>query len=248
MFRLSALAEYGIETLAQGEPVGLEMGTSGGIQCYIRSTALGDATPFDWTNYYFTSRAHLAKATSAGARLSVKTFLGTDPHSLVPPGPPSEDILLGSPVKSTNALSEEASLPTIASESEGLRPITTNFYVNTLSTQRWYLVTRGRKVGVFQGVHKAKPLIDGVNNAAWCKVASKEEGQQKFYEALHAGDVYEHHSDGSVVKILPCVCEDEASADEVGAEGVSRTQSEELCGAIAEREGTPEGDKGVAQD
>lgn len=79
--------------------------------------------------------------------------------------------------------------------------IRANFYVSTPASQRWYLVTRGRRVGVFQGNHIAQPLTEKVSGAVWHRVASEHEGAQQFTEALIAGAVAIADDEGGMVVV-----------------------------------------------
>jgi hypothetical protein len=173
--------------------VAVDMLTSGGIDLRVHTDLSNQSLPSaiepptsGWTNYTFSSRAVLEmKPSGSLRRVCISTDFG--------PGPlPSVPNLLSMSKEQGNLRTPMNLIP---------------------SGMRWYLVTRGRCVGIFRGLHIAQPLVDGVSGATWRQVASKNEGSAQFMEALVAGAVYEVNDNGTASQVEPCRCDVDADAE-----------------------------------
>jgi hypothetical protein len=206
------LAAYPRE-LAKGaeltRSVAVDMLTSGGLDLRFHTDLSSEDLPSSskpptsvWTNYTFSSRAVLEmKPSGSVRRVCISTDFGPGPLPTVP------DLL-----SMSNARGDVSPAPHLIPT--GLR---------------WYLVTRGRRVGIFRGLHIAQPLVDGVSGAAWQRVTSQKAGTAQFMEALVSGVVYEVSDDGIAFQVEPCSCEVDVDVD-ADADSSSKKGSRELEG------------------
>jgi hypothetical protein len=152
-----------------------------------------------WTNYFLSGRA-LLEMTPSGSlrRLRVSTGLDSDPL-------PSVSELRAAKSRAGNAISSKLGSSTHAEETLAFhRP---DVCRKIPLDERWYLVTRGRQVGVFRGAHLAMPLVDGASGAVCIRVASKKKGIALFLEAVAAGGAQIINDDGTITLVEPCRCE-----------------------------------------
>ncbi|KAG1733205.1 uncharacterized protein EDB91DRAFT_1251447 [Suillus paluster] len=64
-----------------------------------------------------------------------------------------------------------------------------NFHTNMSVSQCWYVVTAGRKTGVFQGWHNVHILVIGVPGACFACHSSLSAAQAAYAQALNDGSV-----------------------------------------------------------
>jgi hypothetical protein len=70
-------------------------------------------------------------------------------------------------------------------------------------TQRWYIVTRGRKVGVFQGLMNAREQVKKISGALWGGVSSEQEGGIEFARCITKGQVWILEVKAAPVQVTP---------------------------------------------
>ncbi|KAH7902898.1 hypothetical protein BJ138DRAFT_1120968 [Hygrophoropsis aurantiaca] len=75
------------------------------------------------------------------------------------------------------------------SSTSSIAPQVPTHTVPPAAAARWYVVTVGRDVGVFQGWHNVHPLVIGVPGACFTRYSTQTGAEQAFDEAVNEGAV-----------------------------------------------------------
>jgi hypothetical protein len=161
---------------------------------------VGTLPPIDVMDCDGHCKVTLLKGANGLPELRVHSDFGTNSQFTVPE-PALEHASPGPTTPATPPASPPAS-PPVNAPAGGAPPSYDPMHAPTPSTQRWYMVTRGRQVGVFQGLSNAQVHVEGLSGALWGRVASSEEGQEVFAKLLKEGGVYLIENNSTAIQVL----------------------------------------------
>jgi hypothetical protein len=192
------LASFSSSFLARGERVKLDLYASGQLHLRVR-TPSGITPPMNFADCDFCTSATLLREPGGTTHLDTYSSFRTDHQPAAPEYVPGTAPPSAGPTPPASPTFNTRTNATASANETAASPV----YVPTSSTQRWYMVSRGRQVGVFQGLSNAQKHVLGVSGPVWGRVASEHDGRVEFASLLADGAVWIIESSDVVTKVTP---------------------------------------------
>jgi hypothetical protein len=166
----------------------VDFASSGGFTMQVH-TPFGTPPPIDFAECGFECTTVVSRSPTGATRLYVTSNYRTEhrPQAL----------------RSTFTLTTPPPSPANRGSAGDVSPVGEQNCIRPPSNRRWYMVTRGRQVGVFQGLSNAEVHVHNVSGALWGKVVSEQVGRLEFERLLSAGRVWVIEPNNNAVQITP---------------------------------------------